>query len=388
MRIVKSEFAARALLVAGSCVAAVVLLELPALVHAVNYRDLMDGNPLHSNNIEDPELLQIHRPHSRMTGSSTGGFAAKVYDVPLAEQTSYHWDAQYDQNGFRNAVDLKSADTVVLGDSFVEGTTIPEAQLMASMLTNPRGKVVANLGQNGYGPQQELVVLRRYAIPLHPQTAIWVFSEATDILDAAQYLVLTRRLSDFWPAFLDRSFTKNALKRLRPQKKGAPAVTGSGILHDTNGAHNTYFTFGDAFSSLDLPKLEPTGLDETRRTLTAASDLCTAHGCRLIFVFAPDKFRALHEFCTFPPESDWRNSKLNDLPERMAQMVHSISPGIGYLDLTPALVADIKSGAMPYAIDDGHWNAEGQRVAAKAINEYLANENSVASADPRGASKP
>jgi hypothetical protein len=381
MRIVRSEFVARVLLVAGSCLAAVVLLELPALFHAVNYRDIMDGNPLHSNNIEDPELLQIHRAHSRMTGSSTGGFAAKVYDVPLAEQTTYHWDAGYDQNGFRNAVDLKSAGTVVLGDSFVEGTTIPEAQLMASQLINPLGKVVANLGQNGYGPQQELVVLRRYGLPLHPQTVIWVFSEATDILDAAQYVASTRRLTQFWPAFLDRSFTKNAVKRIMPQKKGPPAVTGSGILHDANGTHNTYFTIGDAFSAVNLVNMPSTGLDETKRTLTAAADLCAERGCHLIFVYATDKFRALHEFCTFPAESVWRNAKLNDLPERMAQMVHSISPGIGYLDLTPALVADIKSGAMPYAIDDGHWNAEGQRVAAKAINEYLANDAAGSTAD-------
>jgi hypothetical protein len=230
-----------------------------------------------------------------------------------------------------------------------------------------------NLGQNGYGPQQELVVLKRYALPLHPQAVIWVFSEATDILDAQQYVMLTQRLATFWPAFEDRSFTKNAVKRLMPAKKGLPAVRGSGILQDASGSHNTYFTYGDAFSAVDLSNMPSTGLDETKRTLTTAADLCATHGCHLIFVYAPDKFRALQPFCTFPAESDWRKAKLNDLPERMAQMVHSISPAIGYLDGTPAIEADIKNGAMPYAIDDGHWNAEGQRVAAKAINDYLAS---------------
>lgn len=381
----KSEFANRVLLVAGSCVAAVVLLELPALFHVVDYRELMEGNPLHSNDIEDTELVRIHRPHSHMTGSSIGGFAAKLYRVPLAEQTAYHWDVRYDQNGFRNAADLKSAGTVVLGDSFVESTTIPDAQLMTSQLTNPRGKVIANLGRNGYGPQQELIVLKRYGLPLHPQTVIWVFSEATDILDAAQYSTNIRRLSSFWPAFVDRSFTKNVMRRLRPAKKGLPAVRGSGILHDANGTHNTYFTYGDSFSAIDLTKLPVYGLKETRRTLTAAADLCATHACHLIFVFATDKFRALHDFVTFPPDSDWRDSKLNDLPERMAQMVHSISPAIGYLDLTPALVADIE---IAYAVDDGHWNAEGQRVAAKAINQYLAADPSGLIEKPGPASKP
>jgi hypothetical protein len=44
---------------------------------------------------------------------------------------------------------------------------------------------------------------------------------------------------------------------------------------------------------------------------------------------------------------------------------------MGYLDLTPALMDDVRSGAMPYSIDDYHWNAEGQRVAAKTIEDYL-----------------
>jgi hypothetical protein len=256
-------------------------------------------------------------------------------------------------------------------------------------LTDPRGKAIANLGQNGYGPQQELVVLKRYGLPLHPQTVIWVFSEATDILDAAQYSTSTQLLSSFWPAFVDRSFTKNVMRRLRPAGKGLPAVRGSGILHDANGTRNDYFTYGDSFSAIDLAKVpSPYGLDETKRTLTAAADLCATHGCHLIVVYATDKFRALHDFVTFPPGSDWRDSKLNDLPERMAQMVHSISPAIGYLDLTPVLVADIKSGGMPYAIDDGHWNAEGQRVAAKAINEYLAADPSGLSKNSGPASKP
>lgn len=386
MSIARRELAVRVLLVLGSCAAALLLLELPALFRLVDYRNAIGANPMHSNYVDDPELLSVHRPHSRLSGSSKGGFAAKIYAVPLQEQTDYHWDVQYDRNGFRNATDLRRADTVVLGDSFVEGTTIPEAQLMTSLLAKARGEVVANFGHNGYGPQQELAVLRRYGLELRPRTAIWVFSEASDIGDAELYAMRSRRVSNFWLAFLDRSFTKNALEQLRPRTKLQPAAKGRGVLHNAKGTEDTYFTFADTFSAEPLPRTSFPGWQETIGSVQTAADLCAALGCRLVFVYAPDKFRALQDFCTFPADSEWRNRKLNDMPARMKAAIESISPAVEYLDLTPALKDDIRSGPIPYATDDSHWNAEGYRVAANAVADYLsthADGRSGGAAPPR-----
>jgi hypothetical protein len=372
MPVGRSALAAWVAAVLGCCAAALVLLELPALFRAVDYRQIVGANPLRSNYMDDPELVYIHRPNSRLTGSATGGFASQVYDIPPAERSVVHWDGRYDRNGFRNAAGLKSADTVVLGDSFVEGTEgapVSDAQLMTSLLEKSSGKPVANLGHNTYGPQQELAVLRRYGLPLRPHTVIWVFSESSDIADAQQYAGLILRESNFWLAFWDRSFTKNALKQLLPHRR-QPAATGRGILHTASGTWNAYFTSVDAFSAERLPNGAFPGLDETASTLQAAANLCAAQGCRVLFVYAPDKFRVLHDFCSFPPESQWRGRTINDLPERMAGITESISPGMGYLDLTPALMEDVRSGAMPYSTDDYHWNAEGQRIAAKAIEAY------------------
>lgn len=161
----------------------------------------------------------------------------------------------------------------------------------------------------------------------------------------------------------------------------SPGAKGRGILHNANGTFNTYFTSADAFSADRLPTGTFRGLDETARSLQAAANLCAAQGCHVIFVYAPDKFRVLHDFCNFPPESNWRNCTLNDLPERLARIMESISPGVGYLDLTPALMDDVRSGAMPYGTDDYHWNAEGHRIAATAIYDYLSTHASGSSVD-------
>ena len=52
-------------------------------------------------------------------------------------------------------------------------------------------------------------------------------------------------------------------------------------------------------------------------------------------------------------------------------MVRSISPDIGFLDLTPYLQDGVKQGVLPYYPDDSHWSEEGHRIAAQAIHEYL-----------------
>jgi hypothetical protein len=112
-------------------------------------------------------------------------------------------------------------------------------------------------------------------------------------------------------------------------------------------------------------------IEKTKNIVRTAYDLSAAHGARFIFVFIPDKFRALHEFCQFPAESACRNWTVNDLPERMRETIGSIASDIGFLDLTPKLAAAVKGGATPYYPDDEHWEPAGHRIAAEAINSYM-----------------
>ena len=79
----------------------------------------------------------------------------------------------------------------------------------------------------------------------------------------------------------------------------------------------------------------------------------------------------MHDLCQFSEDSECRNWVLPDMPERLQSALHSISPGIGYLDLTPYLVEAAKAGELPYYRDDEHWTPAGHTVAAEAISRYL-----------------
>jgi hypothetical protein len=367
------------LLTAASLVFVLLLVEFPALIGVVDYQGIIGPRPADwfaGANLNDPELIHIHRPHWHLNGAARGGVIARRYQIPPSDMTLYQWDVKYDDNGFRNEFDLKRADLVVIGDSFVEEITIPAAQLTTSLLARLQGQVVANLGQSDYGPPHELVVLKRYGLPLHPRSVVWMFYEGNDLSDVLRYrgLIVARHEPhgrSFWSEFLARSFTTNALAQLKTQFKHAfkPAgVTRSAAFRASDGKKVTLYF---AYASPPLSEQDLSALDETASTIAVAHKLCAAQGTRLIFVFVPTKFRVFRDYCEFPQRSECRNWTVNDLPERLKKAVASISPDIGFLDLTPRLAEDVRNGALPYYLDDDHWSPEGNRIAAEAINNYL-----------------
>ena len=352
------------------------LVEFPALINVVDYdRIIGPAAGWWAPNRFDPELRHVRRPYVRLSGVRRGGLMELLWQIPPSDQILYRWDLKYDHNGFRNDVDLESADMVVIGDSMVESMTVPTAELATTLLAHLQSKVVANLGQISYGPQQELIVLKRYGLPLRPRTVLWMFTEANDLMDVASYDQVMRQGRSFsWSAFFARSFTKNALRRVKQLllKNSAkpPGVKRSGVLQTPNGKKLTLYFF---FPCEPLTQEELSALDETARILAEAHNLCAAQGARLVFVFIPDSFRVFGPLCQFPPESQCRNWVLSDMPERFEKALGSISSQIGYLDLTPSLVEAVKRGAIPYYPDDIHLTPQGNRIAAEAINNYLSS---------------
>lgn len=289
-KISKSATFRRFLLAAASVIFALAMVEFPALIDMVDYRTMIGPNRAWwAPNIFDPELLHVHRAHAHQSGSSLGGDAASAYQIPQSDKTLYQWNVRYDQNGFRNEHDLKSADTVVIGDSFVEGLTVPSEHLTTSLLAHLRGEVVANLGQSAYGPLEELVVLKRYGLPLRPRTVVWMFFEGNDLGDVIGY---QRAISDppnVWRAFVARSFIRSALyevKYLASPSAKLPGAKRSAVLQTPDGKEfSVYFLY----PSKPLTEQDLSALDETARTLSTAQQLLASQGARLVFVFVPSK---------------------------------------------------------------------------------------------------
>lgn len=341
----------------AAVVFAVVLLEILVALHLADFR-LLFGTPAaqpwsHPGNLVDETLLHLHRPHD-----------------------DFVWDGvryRYDRNGFRNAADVQRADVVVIGDSFIEGWGVTADELVTSRLAADLGDArVANLGQSWYGPQQELEVLRRYGLPLEPRTCVWSFFEGNDLQDVERYTTASK----VWPelsrrnhSFVLRSFTRNALHRLRrvvQDRLGEDAMGTlgypSGVFQPRGGVPvRMYFEY----KAHPLSTREEKSLGEVRQVLEEAGRLCGRQGARLLVVFVPTKDRVYKSLCRFAAGAEPLRWGSNDLPRRIEAIAQEA--GADSLDLTPGFADRAARGEILYFPRDSHWSPAGHRAAAAAI---------------------
>jgi acetyltransferase AlgX (SGNH hydrolase-like protein) len=364
----KVEKAQRFLLTSVSVALTVGLLELLALANFVDFRltlsTLSDVPWEHPDNLLDPKLVHIHKPYYRQR------FDGIEY--------------RYDQHGLRNEVDLEVADIVVIGDSFIEGWRVSAADLLTSQLAKQLSLTVANLGQSHYGPQQELELLRRYGLRLHPKVCVWAFYEGNDLWDVEGYNRTTsnwERFSKKLHSFKQRSFTRNALlavKRiLDSMRRSDDAVEAelrkqifSGVFEGPEGRKTTMIFVRDWHPPLSASEYE--ALREVPAILSQASELCRANGAKFLLVFIPTKFQVYGRLTELNANTKPPNWVIDDLRERLEAVIREDLPDVNFLDLTMALTKEAKQGSLVYFPQrDTHWSPEGHRVAAIAIAQFL-----------------
>ncbi len=350
------------------------LLELLALSGLVDYRLVMAAsggsygemkpweNPW---NRIDPELIHLHKPGQRMVGETAGDLVGWL-GVP--QRHRYRVDVQYDRLGFRNPEAIDGAGMIVIGDSFVEAGLVSQGDLFSSRLARFEGVPVANLGQSGYGPQQELIVLKRYGLPLRPKVVLWLFFEGNDLLDVSRYERSVRDWATTVKAnhgFVSRSFTRNSLRVLRGflqrrREDSAEAHRRSGRFR-LRPEEDLYF----AYPGVPLSPEDEASLTKTKQILSEAARVSQAKGSRLVLVYLPIKFRVYRDLCDFPKDGYGRTWTLNNLPERLQEW--SKEQKIPFLDLTEPLKRAAARGELVYFPDDGHWNGRGNQVGAEAV---------------------
>lgn len=372
-------------LIGTSLAATLGVLELPALLGVLDYRQIISPsqsalftrikpweNP--RSNLIDRELLHLHRPGLHFVGEAPGDL---VGWLGIATTRKYQVDIQYDQHGFRNNHDLIAAKVLAIGDSFIEAGIVPQEQTLPMRLAADLRAPVANLGQSGYGPQQELVVLQRFGLKLDPELVLWFFFEGNDLLDTARY----QQVSQTWEAtiqaqngFKSRSFTRNALFFAGELFAGSSPADGeearrrSCTLTSAHGTADQTLYFG--YNAAPLTANDLASLSVAEGALLEANAATVASGAKFVLVFVPITYRVYHDLCDYPPDGYGRTWQLSDLPTRLGAW--AAANNIAYLDLTPPLRAAAANGELVYFTDDGHWNSAGNAVGAAAVEQLAA----------------
>ncbi len=285
----------------------------------------------------------------------------------------------YDKKGFRNPENLTTWDVVVVGDSFTELGYLPYEDLFTTHIGRLLEVRVKNLGVSYTGPLSYTFYLRQYGKSLNTKHAVMVFFEGNDIEDLLreeqalqtfqfkgerEYRDIVKQSSFFMASFrLLRNVVKGTLGKKEELFQNAyciNAFTGEEVP----------VSVADTPPSKD--QLTPKQIAILDHAMLEWSKAAESLGMTPWLVYMPAKRRVLDGYLRFSENAkqkvaDWQPTGLlayiGDISERY---------GIGFIDVTPALVRETRKGLLTYnPIFDIHLNRLGSLVVAEEIAEEL-----------------
>lgn len=215
--------------------------------------------------------------------------------VPLSpdqDQVIVHVHMITDEDGFRNSPPQKARyDIVAQGDSFTRASGV--ASPWSEKLAEYTGNDVLNLGEVGFGPQDELKVLRQYGLKKQPKWVIIAYFEGNDLYDAASYeqanpFILTRFIKYMLTQGLEALQDNSAV--------GNQVVVASSYRYPIRVAISntdlelTFFSPYISWSSISGERIEASqNYHLVQRAILRARDLSEAEESRFLLVFVPTK---------------------------------------------------------------------------------------------------
>jgi hypothetical protein len=318
---------------------------------------------------------------------------------PDEDQVVAHVHMITDAHGFRNSSsEMTTYDIVALGDSFTRASGV--AFSWPQKLTEYSGSDVLNLGDVGFGPQDELKVLRQYGLKKQPDWVIMAYFEGNDLHDAAAYeqanpFILTR----FAKYILDQSFDAWQARGGDNTQAGVTPSYQYPIMVTINNKdlEMSFFPYYIAWSSVSREEIESSqNYRITRETILQVQELSEAAEARFLLVYVPSKEHVylpylngadilarvftdvptieLDEagFLQFKSEKATQEGTSKHLDDQASLLADfAVENHIFFLDLTPRFQEEAGRGAELYYSYDTHWNQKGHDLAAEMINEFM-----------------
>jgi hypothetical protein len=324
-------------------------------------------------------LDQAHIPRRYSAADNELGFVRKpgVLWRGYAPEVNRVVEYRTDENGFRNQPGQRQADVVFIGDSFTEAATVDEQQTFVRRVAQATGLITVNLGRGAYGPQQELIVLKRYGLAYQPRVVVWQFFEANDLTDAQEFAEWKSNPHQVNTSLQERYFNNSLLNEWLTNTRAEPRGTVA-TLHYHDGTvrrvrlRNRY--------EPQQPSTLNVGMKETLNAIEEGHRLCQANGIQLLLVNVPALVRVrapnitfdrVEEQALFLPE---RREEQKDFSGTISEFCARI--GCTFVDSFGALRQAADSGSRNlYIPNDEHLDIEGHEVLAQIIVDWLRPKN-------------
>jgi lysophospholipase L1-like esterase len=329
-----------------------------------------------------------------------------------------------DAEGFRNRAVRERVDVAALGDSFTDAMTVPIDASWPARLEQSLGIAVQNYGTAGFGPQQELLVLRDFVVRHRPSRVVLAYFAGNDLFDAerfdrfeqshghAEETTLGWPIKDVysradtwhvtsalaataaWFTWRQQPFVVNASEaESREQAVHTESPFDRGLFSLPIGGKLVQFAFMPPYlNTLNFSEAElraRPGWRLSREAILAMQQTSHEAGAEFIVMFLPFKSqvywpllerqltaRDLRRSLAFYLDDNGRPIDIGTIGRnRLAQnaMMRELceSAGIPFLDTTPALQRRVESGDNVYFPDDSHLNELGQYLVAQTLAGFL-----------------
>jgi len=334
-----------------------------------------------------------------------------------------------DAQGFRNPAVRDHFEIAALGDSFTDAMTMAGEAAWPARLEGLLGVPVQNYGTAGFGPQQQLLVLKDYVAAHRPRTVVLAFFAGNDIFDAEAFDAFQRsggtiqRPGQGWrikevTSRVDEWFVGSALRAGRrllrahedaaaAEPAAAPAVpdvlTGTPVAFDrgwfdleVSGRRLRWAFMPPYLNTLSFSRAQLEARPGWRLTSDAIKEMQSvsrSFGAEFVVTFVPFKSQVYLPLL----QAAWSTHALDEafrfylghhnrpidveamLANRLAQnaMLAQLcaEAGIPFLDTTPALAARVATGENVYFPDESHLNEAGEALVAESLAAFLATRS-------------
>jgi hypothetical protein len=338
--------------------------------------DELKVNPTY--NSLDSELGYLRKPNLQLVSS-----------INRAYGQSLSWPARRvpyrsDEHGFRNPTGIRQADIVCIGDSFTEAYHVAEDETFARQVAANSGVRSVNLGLSGYGPQQELLVLKRFGLAYQPRLVVWQFWEGNDLEDAERYH-RWKQNPNSRQALVARLYSQSLLIRLLRLTQAKPTVRARDYSHlratlRQSDGQKTRLSPDPGYIA-DAAARHADGLAETRRAIAEGYRLCRSKGIELVVLFVPLRSRVLEPYVDYDNPAakkrafpDGSTHSRRDMNSQLLAFCRQL--GCPAIDLFPAMrAAAARDNRGLYLVRYPHLDVGGHAVVAQQVVQWLAAAN-------------
>ncbi len=282
-----------------------------------------------------------------------------------------------------------SKKILVLGDSFVSNISVKDDEVFTEVMeARLPGYAVLNFGVNAYGQVQEYLVQKEWLQKLRPDVLMvmiyirndftdntgerdWIYSRPYASLSTEGELQISpapppKKSSGKKSGWLKDLHLYHFVKtRVRAVKEN---------FSSNNGEH-----IKPAFTPPELQLCDTQPDSDMRlkyqimeRLLEKISDHAKSSGVPVVFAIAPSIVQVEDQFWDswvlkrVKEKTKYRRSYPNEVLLQIAEK-HKLN----MVDLLPVLSEETQRGKKLYNLREQHWNAEGNKVVARALMKYL-----------------